>query len=113
MAKITCLAVAEEVHKTSYFTVQSQACDSKGYFFATITPPKSLGNCQWEIKDCKAYLDHSPLETCKVATDVNNGVKGALLSSYSILPHKNMKLYSVGPFFYTSEPYKTPAPKGY
>lgn len=116
VARITCLAVDEKSHKTTYFSVRSKACDSKGYFYTTISPPKSLGinYNEWKIKDCKAYLDHSPLETCKFSTDVNNGVTGHLLSSYSILKHNNAKLYSVGPFFYTSEPnYKTPIPNGY
>lgn len=61
------------------------------------------------LKDCKVKLEKSPLETCNIPTDVNKGLTGALFSSYRILHDKKIKLYSVGPFFYTSEPKPTPA----
>ncbi|KAE7997378.1 hypothetical protein FH972_002019 [Carpinus fangiana] len=61
-----------------------------------------------KLKDCKAFLRSSRLETCKVPIDVNHGISSDLLSSYRI-PQDNirikiMKLYSTGPFFYTSQP---------
>ena len=117
VAKVTCLAVDEESYKTTEFSVLSKPCDSKGYFYATISSPQY----QWKIKDCKVYLNYSPLETCKVPTNVNNGISGDLLASnYRILSHhKDMKLFSAGPFFYTSDDHKpssykpVPKPNGY
>ncbi|KAK2649547.1 hypothetical protein Ddye_017036 [Dipteronia dyeriana] len=55
------------------------------------------------IKECKAFLEDSPMEDCKVPTDVNRGISGALLNSYRILDNMDIKLFKVGPFFYTSE----------
>ncbi|PON65839.1 hypothetical protein PanWU01x14_113280 [Parasponia andersonii] len=114
VAKVTCLAVHnQEGYETTSFSIKSEASDAKGYFYVTLTHA-GLGD-QWKLKDCKAFLDHSPLETCNVPTNVNNGVLGDLLASYSILNHSNTKLFSVGPFFYTtssSEP-KPSVPGGY
>ncbi|PON66323.1 hypothetical protein TorRG33x02_268360 [Trema orientale] len=115
VAKITCPAVHnQEGYETTSFSIKSEASDAKGYFYVTLTHD-GLGD-QWKLKDCKAFLDHSPLETCNVPTNVNNGVLGDLLASYSILNHSNTKLFSVGPFFYTtsssSEP-KPSVPSGY
>ncbi|XP_028069357.1 proline-rich protein 3-like [Camellia sinensis] len=58
----------------------------------------------WKLTECKVLLEKSPLETCKVPADVNKGISGAPLSSFRLLKDENIKLYSVGPFFYTSEP---------
>nr|POF11823.1 proline-rich protein 3 [Quercus suber] len=89
------------------FSISSNGCDGNGYFFATLSPYSSLVENK-KIKECKAFLDYSPLDTCKVPTDVNHGISGGLLSSYRILNENNMKLYSVGPFFYTSETQSVP-----
>ncbi|KAA8549135.1 hypothetical protein F0562_000819 [Nyssa sinensis] len=83
--------------------------DAKGYFFATLTSSELEDTLK--LTECKAFLENSPLETCKVPSDVNKGISGALLSSYRLLNDKHMKLYSVAPFFYTSEP--NPISKGY
>ncbi|KAF5731420.1 proline-rich protein 3-like [Tripterygium wilfordii] len=68
-------------------------------------------NRELKITECKAFLQSSPLETCKVATDVNKGISGALLSSYRILNDNKIKLYTLRPFIYTSE--TKPNPGGY
>ncbi|KAK9983738.1 hypothetical protein SO802_033263 [Lithocarpus litseifolius] len=94
-------------YETAPFSILSNGCDANDYFFATLSPYSSLLNNK-KIKECKAFLDYSPLDTCKVPTDVNHGISGGLLSSYRILNEKKMKLYSVGPFFYTSETQSVP-----
>ena len=100
VAKVTCLIVDEESYKTTEFSVLSKPCDSKGYFYATISSPQYQG----KIKDCKAFLNYSPSETCKVPTNINNGISGdSVPSNYKTSSHqKDVTLFSVGPFFYTS-----------
>ncbi|KAG7970920.1 hypothetical protein I3843_07G110000 [Carya illinoinensis] len=100
MVRITCLAVDENGHETAPFFIFSDECDAKGCFLTKISPS------QW------AFQYHSPLETCKVLIDVNHGMSGAPISSYRVLEDKNMNLYSVGPFFYTTDP-QTSLPNGY
>ncbi|KAM5564096.1 protein SEED AND ROOT HAIR PROTECTIVE PROTEIN-like [Rosa sericea] len=113
VARITCLGKDENGYETAPLSILSGATDAKGYFFATLSPSKLVGNYnkKWKLTKCTAFLKNSPLESCKVPTDVNHGISGAPLASYRPLNAKNMKLFSVGPFFYTSEP--KPAPKGY
>ncbi|PON65841.1 hypothetical protein PanWU01x14_113300, partial [Parasponia andersonii] len=83
---ITCLAVDyQESYETALFSIKSEASDSKGYFYVTLSSDR-LGN-QLKLKDCKAYLDHSPLEVCNIPTNVNNGILGYVLASYSIFSH--------------------------
>lgn len=113
VARITCVGEDENGYETAPFSILSGVTDAKGYFFATLSPSEledNYGN-KWKLTECRIFLDNSPLESCKVPTDVNNGISGAPLASYRTLNAKNMKLFSVGPFFYTSEP--TPAPNGY
>ncbi|KAM4086564.1 hypothetical protein ACJW30_10G111500 [Castanea mollissima] len=107
VARITCVAVGDKGYETAPFSILSNGCDANGYFFATLSPYSSLLNNK-KIKECKAFLDYSPLDTCKVPTDVNHGISGGLLTSYRVLNEKNMKLYSVGPFFYTPETQSVP-----
>ncbi|XP_075640535.1 protein SEED AND ROOT HAIR PROTECTIVE PROTEIN-like [Castanea sativa] len=104
VARIACVAVDDKGYETAPFSILSNGCDANGYFFATLSPYSSLLN----NKKIKAFLDYSPLDTCKVPTDVNHGISGGLLSSYRVLNEKNMKLYSVGPFFYTPETQSVP-----
>ncbi|XP_027367936.1 proline-rich protein 1-like [Abrus precatorius] len=107
VARVTCGCVDENGYETGPISVLSDATDGKGYFLATVT----LAEFGHKLKfgECKAYLDSSPLETCKVPSDVNYGISGATLSSYRTLDNKK-KLYSVGPFFCTSQspPYSSP-----
>ncbi|KAE8676691.1 putative Integrase-type DNA-binding superfamily protein [Hibiscus syriacus] len=101
LATITCKAVDEiGVEKTISFC--SKATDAKGYFFI----PLSGDNLK--VRECKAYLKSCPLATCNVPTNVNKAIEGALLSAFRVLNQKKTQLYSVGPFFYTSQ--ATPAP---
>jgi len=109
VTRITCGCKDEHGYEASSISVLSHVTDNKGYFYATV----SLEELESKLKvtECKAYLESSPLETCKVPTDVNYGISGAHLSSYRILENK-VKLYTVGPFFCTSQPAK-PLPNGY
>ncbi|KAB1203424.1 Proline-rich protein 3 [Morella rubra] len=80
VARIACLAADENGYETTPFSILSNECDANGYFLAT-------------------YLF--------LPVDVNHGISGAPL----FLPYlndKHMKLYSVGPFFYTSKPQSVP-----
>lgn len=106
VARVTCGYEDEYGYETGPMSVLSHVTDSKGYFFATL----SLGS-KLKLTECKAYLEISPLETCKVPTDVNFGIGGALLSSYRLLDNK-MKLYTVGPFICISQ-YAKQVPNGY
>ncbi|XVF32816.1 hypothetical protein REPUB_Repub17cG0115200 [Reevesia pubescens] len=98
-ATITCKAV-DEVGVEKTVSLCSEATDEKGYFFATLS---HLRRDKLKLKECKAYLKSSPLQTCNVPTNVNKAIEGSLLSGFRVLPEKKMKLYSVRPFFYTSE----------
>lgn len=109
VARITCLSVDQNGYESAPFSVLSCPSDAKGFFFATLSSSE-IKEDAWKLNKCKAFLETSPLESCKVATDVNKGKSGALLSSYKL--RKNMKLYSLPPFVYTcSEP--KPISKGY
>ncbi|KAK8636067.1 hypothetical protein V6N13_004777 [Hibiscus sabdariffa] len=104
-ATITCKAV-DEVGMEKTISICSKPTDAKGYFFA---PLSDLGRDKLELRECKAYLKSSPLAACNVPTNVNKAIEGALLSAFRVLNEKKTKLYSVGPFFYTSQ--AQPAPK--
>lgn len=110
VARITCEAVDESGFETAPITILSDASDAKGYFFATISPFE-IENKKKKLTQCKAFLELSPLDSCNVPTDANNGISGDLLTSYRLLHEKNMKLFTVGPFIFTSEP--KPVNKGY
>ncbi|XP_012082820.1 proline-rich protein 3 [Jatropha curcas] len=111
VARITCLAVDEYGYETAPLSILSGATDVKGYFLATLSPSEVEKNLK--ITECKAFLELSPLtKTCDVPSDVNKGIAGALLSSYEFLHDKNMKLFTVGPFFYTTNP-KSVVSNGY
>lgn len=104
--RIACTAEDQNGFETTALSCMSGATDAKGYFFKTL-PSIGLDD-KSKLKECKAYLEDSPSDTCRVPTDVNKGIGGAVLSSYRVLSDKKMKLYSVGPFFYISEPTSTP-----
>lgn len=107
LAKITCLVVDENGYETTH-SVCSGETDVKGYFFARLSEDISLS----KLTECKALLESSPLETCNVPVDVNKGISGAPLSDFRILNHMGIKLFSVGPFFFTSQPNNS-VPNGY
>lgn len=112
-ARITCIGDDENGYETTQ-SILSPATDEKGYFFATTLPASisKQGNYS-KLTDCKAKVDYSPLENCKVPTDIDNGMSGAPLDTYRILKHKNIKLYRLRPFVFTPEPEPEPKPKGY
>ncbi|XP_057472737.1 proline-rich protein 3-like [Actinidia eriantha] len=109
LARITCLAKDKNGYESAPFSVLSHPTDAKGYFLATVSPSELKDACK--LTECKAFLEKSPLESCNVPTDVNNGIRGASLSPYHLLEDKNMKLSSVGPFVYTPKP--KPVSNGY
>ncbi|CAI0417040.1 unnamed protein product [Linum tenue] len=96
---ITCLKVNEEGYDDD--KTPSSPTNAKGYFFKTLPSNKDDKKNSWE--NCKAFLEQSPMEECGVPSNVNRGIDGFPLSSHRILQDKHLKLYSVGPFFYTSE----------
>ncbi|XP_038896334.1 proline-rich protein 3-like [Benincasa hispida] len=101
LARITCEAVDEYGYEAASYTFLSDSSDANGYFLATLSP--SEVEDKRELKECKAFLEVSPLENCQSPSDLNNGVSGALLHSYKLLVHNNMKLFSVGPFLFTCQ----------
>ncbi|OMP06007.1 Pollen Ole e 1 allergen/extensin [Corchorus olitorius] len=107
IARITCLAVDENGYEAAPFSILSKETDSKGYYFATLFP--NVLNNKLKLSQCKAFLEKSPLETCKIATDVNKGISGAPISYCHLLQNKKIKLYKVPPFIYTTSS-STPKP---
>lgn len=100
--RITCEAVDEYGMESAPITILSDATDAKGYFFATLSPYEIQNHKK--LTQCRAFLELSPLESCNVPTDLNNGITGAVLASYRLLHDhdKNIRLYTVGPFTFTS-----------
>ncbi|KAK7356376.1 hypothetical protein VNO80_15647 [Phaseolus coccineus] len=105
LTRITCEAVDEHGFETTPYSFLSEETDSKGYFLATLCPREVAE--KHVLKECRACLDASPLNNCSYATDVNKGISGALLHSPRFLHNKKMKLYTVGPFLFTSSPPST------
>ena len=106
MTRITCLTEDKNGYERAPFFLLSHKTDERGFFLATFSLSELLGSeNKLKLKDCKAFLEKSSMETsCKVPTDVNNGLSGAHLSSFRFLPEKVMALYTVGPFICNSEP---------
>ncbi|XWS46611.1 hypothetical protein CRYUN_Cryun14cG0083200 [Craigia yunnanensis] len=109
-ARITCLAVDENGYEKPH-SVYTGETDARGYFFVTLSPLDLEDNQFTKLMECKAFLESSPLETCNIPVDVNKGISGASLSDFLVLSQKRMKLYSMGPFFFTSKP--NAVPNGY
>lgn len=108
VARITCLAVDKKTgYELAPFSILSKETDEKGYFFATFSGSEIEDDRK--LTQCKAFLNSSPWESCNVPTNVNDGMSGALLVSYRLINNKRMKLHSVGPFIYTTEPKATPS----
>ncbi|EOA25174.1 hypothetical protein CARUB_v10018486mg [Capsella rubella] len=86
--------------------IYSNPTDSKGYFHVSLTDIKDLAHCR-----VKLYT--SPIETCKNPTNVNKGLTGVPLSlyGYRFYSDKNLKLFSVGPFYYTGPKAAPATPK--
>ncbi|KAK8614528.1 hypothetical protein V6N13_068328 [Hibiscus sabdariffa] len=104
LATITCKDV-DEVGMEKTISIYNKPTDAEGYFFV---PLSDSGRDKLKIRECKAYLKSSPLATCNVPSNVNKAIEGALLSAFRVLNEKKTKLYSVGPFFYTSQAQSAP-----
>ncbi|KAJ0697798.1 hypothetical protein HanRHA438_Chr10g0467141 [Helianthus annuus] len=105
-ARVTCLARNHLDLELAPFSVSSCPSDDKGYFLAKLSPQviKFYKKVEWELKECKAYLEKSPLKECKVPLDINGGIKGVhIVSSSTHRLLKNANLYSLKPFFYSSD----------
>ncbi|XVE73358.1 hypothetical protein DITRI_Ditri11bG0111600 [Diplodiscus trichospermus] len=98
VARITCEGVDEYGYGTESLSILSCATDANGYFIATLSPYELKQKRRF--RECKAFLELSPSETCDVPTDVNKGISGAPLANYRLLHDKNIKLFTVGPFFF-------------
>ncbi|KAK6260276.1 hypothetical protein QQP08_000439 [Theobroma cacao] len=98
VARITCQGVDKYGYETESFSILSCATDAKGYFIATVSPYEVKDSRR--LRECKAFLELSPSDACDVPTDANQGITGAPLASYHLLHDKNMKLFTVGPFFF-------------
>ncbi|KAL5996216.1 hypothetical protein ACLOJK_026290 [Asimina triloba] len=102
MVRLTCLCTDEDGYEQPPFSKLTPPTEENGYFFTVFAPSEVDG--MKEPSECKAFLNSSPSDTCDIPTNVNHGINGAKLSSYRILKDSNMKLHSVGPFVYTSDP---------
>ncbi|KAG7588565.1 hypothetical protein ISN44_As07g008930 [Arabidopsis suecica] len=100
-AKIVCSEMVSYGKNKNEVVIYSNPTDSKGYFHVALTHIKNLSHCR-----VKLYT--SPVETCKNPTNVNKGLTGVLLSMYS---DKNLKLFNVGPFYFTGSKAAPATPK--
>ncbi|KAL8101017.1 hypothetical protein AgCh_033048 [Apium graveolens] len=105
VARVTCLTTRPNGYESAPISISSSPADAKGYFLVMLSQLIRNGR---RIKECKAFLEKSPMETCKEPTNINNGTSGALLRAPRLL--KNINLYSVAPFFYTTQ---SNLPNGY
>ncbi|KAL4360699.1 hypothetical protein GQ457_04G028970 [Hibiscus cannabinus] len=112
VARITCEGVDEYGYETESLSILSSATDEKGYFFATISPYE-LEDHNRRLRNCRAFLELSPSEACDVPTDVNKGISGAPIGTFSRLHDKNIKLFTVGPFFFVPQQEAKSIPDGY
>ncbi|GMN52383.1 hypothetical protein TIFTF001_021526 [Ficus carica] len=103
-ARITCEATEDKNNGNGNpklsFSIETDETDIYGLFIETFSV-SYMCEVKLNIETCKVFLEAPPPgNTCKVATDVNNGKKGAQLSSVRIFNDKI--LYTVGPFIYAS-----------
>lgn len=103
-ARITCEATEDKNNGNGNpklsFSIETDETDIYGLFIETFSV-SYMREVKLNIEKCKVFLEAPPPEsTCKVATNVNNGKKGAQLSSVRIFNDKI--LYTVGPFIYAS-----------
>ncbi|KAG9459426.1 hypothetical protein H6P81_003934 [Aristolochia fimbriata] len=114
VVRVTCLITKSESNGYESREPVSFLCNptnEKGYFFMT-KKVSELERSGKKVGECKAFLHHSPCDTCNVPTDAYNGVTGAPLKSHRLSPHNDMQLFSVGPFIYTPKPEAPAASKG-
>ncbi|CAA7044241.1 unnamed protein product [Microthlaspi erraticum] len=104
VARVTCETSDEYGYEAEDVTVLSQATDAKGYFLATLSPSEVKDYKKKRIKECRAFLELSPADTCSFPTEINRGISGAILQNYRLLENKQeMKLFTVGPFVFSPE----------
>ncbi|KAF3579696.1 hypothetical protein DY000_02031888 [Brassica cretica] len=87
--------------------IYSDPTDSKGYFHVALT------DIIKNLLHCRVKLYTSPVETCKNPTNVKKGLTGVPLSMYGYRYHsdKNLKIFSVGPFYFTGPKSAPTTPK--
>ncbi|XP_010413258.1 PREDICTED: proline-rich protein 3-like [Camelina sativa] len=104
--KIVCSDPASYGKDKNEVVIYSNPTDSKGYFHVSLTDIKDLAYCR-----VKLYT--SPIESCNNPTNVNKGLTGVPLSlyGYRFYSDKNLKLFSVGPFYYTGPKAAPATPK--
>ncbi|XP_033146720.1 proline-rich protein 3 [Brassica rapa] len=87
--------------------IYSDPTGSKGYFHVALT------DIIKNLLHCRVKLYTSPVETCKNPTNVNKGLTGVPLSMYGHRYHsdKNLKIFSVGPFYFTGPKAAPTTPK--
>lgn len=85
-----------QCNNTKYPVVQTAKTDKNGYFF--LTAPKTITSNV--VNKCKVFLVSSPLTKCNKPSNLNDGLKGAILRpeiSY-VADKLPFILYTVGPF---------------
>ncbi|CAN6905912.1 unnamed protein product, partial [Brassica oleracea] len=105
-AKIVCSEPGSYGKDKKDVVIYSDPTDSKGYFHVALTNIKDLLHCR-----VKLYT--SPVEACNNPTNVNKGLTGLPLSMYGYRYHsdKNLKIFSVGPFYFTGHKAAPTTPK--
>ena len=97
MALVLAGAVVKlQCNNTKYPVVQTAKTDKNGYFF--LTAPKTITSNV--VNNCKLFLVSSPLTKCNKPSNLNDGLKGAILRpeiSY-VADKLPFILYTVGPF---------------
>ncbi|CAH2057634.1 unnamed protein product [Thlaspi arvense] len=73
VARVTCETAGEYGYEAEDVTVLSQATDGKGYFLATLSPSEVKDYEKVRIKECRAFLELSPADTCSFPTEINRG----------------------------------------
>ncbi|KAL3827799.1 hypothetical protein ACJIZ3_016601 [Penstemon smallii] len=101
VVRIACLGIDKDGYETAPFSILTRPTDGNGYFLAKLSS-KPLEEDGCKIFQCKAFLHSSLVQGCQLATEANRGLSGAPLSTFRTLGSGDMRLYSVGPFVYSS-----------
>ncbi|KAL1197833.1 Proline-rich protein 1 [Cardamine amara subsp. amara] len=106
-AKIVCSEPGSYGKSKNEVVIYSDPTDSKGYFHVTLT------DIIKDLLHCRVMLYTSPVETCNNPTNISKGLTGIPLSMYGYRYYadKNLKLFSVGPFYYTGPKAAPATPK--
>ncbi|XP_062095400.1 protein SEED AND ROOT HAIR PROTECTIVE PROTEIN-like [Humulus lupulus] len=92
----------EKYYKDVPSSILSYESDTHGFFLVKLSVSQLTTGLNVK-EDCKVFLEYSPLQTCNLPTDLNNGVTGANLSFLNA--YKGMVFYALGggPLIYTSK----------